>query len=155
MTYTSGIICLIPDDSYHTIVEDPHITLAFLGKIAEMTNVQKSDHRWAVNSVAKYIEYNPLNAKINGTGVFSIDPEFNDGNTLAYLDLVDSQQFPNVFSKVQHLHQSNHGFIPHMTRAYGTTWIPDLAKPKGAYPVRFGKIAVWYGEDERYEVELP
>lgn len=152
--YKGAVVVLIPDDNYATTVVDAHLTLVWNN---DASNVTKDQLRQIVKQVegwSRHLQVEPLNAKLNGVGVFAINPEYNDGNKFCYIDLVDSRQLPVLRHDLGWFNTSEHGFIPHITRAYAQSWIPSLLRVTGQVPINFAKIGLWIKNDERIEFDL-
>ena len=85
-----------------------------------------------------------------------VDPKYNDGHSMAYVDLIDWNVLPRLRAEIENRASFSlsrgHGFQPHITVAYGNMWMPDLAKPE-SYGFKWRSVEVWAG-DERFEYEF-
>lgn len=152
--YKGAVVVLVPDGSYQTTTEDAHLTLVWNNDASNISEDMFERITKQIEGWARHLSVEPLNAKLNGVGVFAVDPQFNDGNKFAYIDLIDARQLPVLRHDLGWFNTSNHGFIPHITRAYSTNWTPSLLRITGQTPITFAKIGLWIKNDERIEFEL-
>jgi hypothetical protein len=150
---TSAVMVLVPNADYQTSVPDPHLTLGYFGKAADLLDWQLKLLREVAVDVRDTLHkhYWAKKPKVNGRGVFLIDPEFNDGNKFAYVDLIDHNVLPVVRGMVEERLgfslNRGHGFTPHMTVAYGTAYIPDLARPDPLSVFTWKSVELWLGDE--------
>lgn len=150
---TSAVLVLVPNADYQTNVPDPHVTLGFFGKAAELLDWQLTLLRDVAGNIRDTLNkpYWAKKPKVSGRGTFIIDPEFNDGNKFAFVDLIDHNVLPVVRGMVEDrlgfsLNRS-HGFTPHMTVAYGTAYLPDLARPDPLSVFTWKSVELWLGDE--------
>lgn len=149
---------MVPNEEYSTTAYEPHVTIAYFGKASEIQPWEREIMLSVAKQIAGVDTYYQKRPRVTGRGVFSLDPQYNDGNTYAYVDLIDWNVFPivreMVESKLGITINRNYGFIPHMTVAYGDTYIPDLARPRGLQPFGWDSVQVWLGDERlRFPVE--
>ena len=147
---TGCVIVLVPDEQYHTTTPDAHCTIAYFGEMAELEPFQKDIIMGIASDIAELKRYYETPPKVAGRGVFMVDPKFSDGNTMCYVDLIDHNVLPAMRKLVEEragFVNRGHGFQPHMTIAFGTSWMPDLAKPSGMYAFKWKSVDVWAGDD--------
>ena len=72
-----------------------------------------------------------------------------DDGQVAYVSLVDAPALADMRTKIVKTLlaigvnvQDNHGFIPHITRAYLPTGA-SIASPPDSYPIHIGELSVW------------
>lgn len=147
----SIIIALVPDASYQAVAEDPHLTLAYFGKRSDLRDWQVEVIHGLAESLTKIKPYYSRSPKVTGRGIFQVDPEFNEGHSMAYVDLIDDNSLPRYRQEVEERAgfsvNRGHGFIPHITVAFGTAWMPDLARPSGLYAFKWDSVQVWSGDE--------
>ncbi len=152
--YKGAVVVLIPDENYQTSTEDAHLTLV-LNNNADLVAPDRFERLvQQIEGWSRHLQVEPLNANINGVGVFAINPEFNEGNKFCYIDLIDARQLPVLRHDLGWFNTSEHGFIPHITRAYSQSWVPSLLRVTGQVPITFAKIGLWIKSDERIEFEI-
>jgi 2'-5' RNA ligase len=117
-------------------VEELHITLAYTGKAADLTEQQVTDmHR----VVAEWAAANPpLDAKTSGIGIFQNDDDV-DGTDVTYAS-VDAPGLPSTREDlIARLLEAGvpvdqtHGYTPHITLLYRTT--DELEVPTLSFPL--------------------
>jgi 2'-5' RNA ligase len=123
--------------------EDLHVTLAFLGKAADLKDPEM------VKAIGRSLaeRHPPLSGAMSGHGVFTHGADAPV--TIAHVDLPAlpgfRQKLVRVLHATGHTPSSEHGFEPHMTLAYGK---PQVKVPPT--PVTFDKLSVVLG-DERHD----
>jgi hypothetical protein len=149
---------MVPDEGYRSSSMDAHVTVADFGQAAELANWEREIMLSVAKQVAAFKTYYQKRPKVTGRGVFHLDPQYSDGNTYAYVDLIDWNVFPTVREMVEQklgiTINRTHGFIPHMTVGYGNMWIPDLARPNGQYTFGWDSVQIWLGDERiRFPIE--
>lgn len=152
--YSGAVVVLIPDKSYQTTTENSHLTLVWNNDADSIKDNEIESIVRTIKGWARHLQVEPLNAKVNGVGVFAINPEFNDDCKFCYIDLIDARQLPVLRHDLEWFNTSEHGFIPHITRAYSEAWVPSLLRVTGQVPIKFAKIGLWIRNDERIEFDL-
>lgn len=155
---TGAIICLVPNEEYVSTAIDAHSTLAYFGQAEELQPWEREVILSVAQKIAKFNAYYMRRPKVGGRGVFPVDPTYNDGNSLCYIDLIDWNVFPAVRQMVEDKLglsiERSHGFTPHITTAYANVFIPDLVRPVGISSFRWDSVQVWLGDERiRYEIE--
>lgn len=128
-----------PDET--TPKEDLHVTLAYLGKVGDLS-VSETDLN---NMVEGAIEDSPvLTGQIGGIGTF---PDSGDGApTWAPVDVPGlSLLREQIVGALGDLVYTDHGFAPHMTLGYNI----GMIDPVPDTPVTFDRISVVYGNSRR------
>ena len=76
-------------------------------------------------------------------------PAQKDDGQVAYVSLVDAPALADMRTKIVKALsaigvnvQDNHGFIPHITRAYLPAGA-SIASPPDSYPIHIGELSVW------------
>lgn len=152
--YKGAVVVLIPDSNYATTVKDAHLTLVWNNDASNVSEDMISRLVKQIEGWSRHLQVEPLNAKVNGVGVFAVDPKFNDGNKFAYIDLIDARQLPVLRHDLGWFNTSTHGFIPHITQSYSEAWVPSRLRITGQVPLTFAKIGLWIKNDERIEFDL-
>ncbi|MCC7208315.1 MAG: 2'-5' RNA ligase family protein [Anaerolineae bacterium] len=147
---TSGV-----DDVDVTPVDEVHLTLAYLGKAADIENyripLQKALSDFARNEP-------PITGKINGVGRFD---GVEDGELNAYYASFDAPALPDFRQRLMGAIQSTgipleitHGFTPHITLAYlpVNDKAPDIKVPADNFTVDEVVLA-WAGERAAFKLE--
>lgn len=141
--------------------EDPdelHVTLAYLGKLSDLTSEQQDRLTKVVEGFAHTAA--PLDAVISGYGVFAppSSPGAEDVTPVTYLS-VDAPDLPSFRQRLVEALQAggfpvamNHGYTPHMTLAYG-----DMAQiidvDDVSVPVEFDEVSLVLGA-QRLDFDL-
>lgn len=158
MAYENTIIVLVPNEEYRSSVPEPHLTVCDFGKTKDLEPYQKAIIFGLASDIAEMHPYYERPPKVSGRGVFQIDPRFSDGHSMAYVDLIDQNILPAIRRLVEQragFVNRGHGFTPHITVAYGTAWMPDLAKPSGLYAFKWASCDVWMsGERTSFQISL-
>lgn len=142
---------LVPDETYKAVTPDPHCTLAYFGKAEDIEDWQLATLKRIASEISELSPAYMTAPKVTGRATFMLPPEQNDGNPYCYVDLIDW----NVMPKARQLLESEaafsinrgHGHMPHITAAYSTAWIPDLAKPSGQYSFKWASVELWIADD--------
>jgi 2'-5' RNA ligase len=162
--HTSAMIALfLPTNSGVRFVQyDPnalppnelHITLAYLGKAADLSPRQIMD----THDLMKLISENhpPLTGHINGCGRFCNGDDDGD----PFFIIPDLAALPNLRQIVYDglksrdvKGASDHGFVPHITLTYLPHTDPNPFDALEKSPVTFGAISLVLGDD-RYDYPL-
>ena len=128
-------VCIIglPRDA----VEDEHITIVYAGETDQLVSAPFSTMCEVVNRMASL--FNPFPASVIGHDWFGPPDE------RVQVAKLDSPFLYTMRSCVEHFHNSQFGFRPHITAVNG------VLRPVGS-TVWFNRIAVWYGEDRMERV---
>lgn len=126
--------------------EGMHVTLAFLGEIEKIKNVEEAVRR-AVQDLAR--QYPPLRGVINGIGRFI--QTHKDGMHAVYAS-PDLPGLPELrqalvarLAEVGCPQQSEHGFVPHITLNYVDKDEPTPAVLDEPVPVEFTALSIEWG----------
>lgn len=146
-----AIMVMVPNEQYISTALEAHCTIAYFGKASDIQPWEREIMLSVAEKVSQVETYYQRRPKVTGRGVFNLDPQYNDGNMYAYVDLIDWNVFPMVRemveSKLGITINRGHGFLPHMTLAYGTSYIPDMARPQGMYSFGWDSVQVWLGDE--------
>lgn len=119
--------------------EDLHITLAYLGKAAQLTRQQSADIDGLLEALGA--AYGPISGVVSGFGYFNQD---EDGQRVLYASF-DAPDLPDLRQTVAGALEAvgvpvddTHGFTPHITLAYCPTTdqphTPDVPTLKITFP---------------------
>jgi 2'-5' RNA ligase len=137
------------DDDFAKDIEDPHITLVYLGDIA---NLDQEAIKAAIQDFA--YQHAPISGTFAGTAVFPISEE-ND-NKAPVVALFDSAALPafrqallhKIAEVVPSVLEQTHGFTAHMTLNYTNAEIVPVTTSKADYAKTFNKITLYWGDDK-------
>lgn len=122
------IIVLIPRDARG----DEHMTLVTAGEIGSTISAPRSTMAEVSNRLA--MMFNPFGAAVIGNEMFG-DRADTPVATLA------SPMLDTMRHCVEHFHNSQWGFRPHITK------VGPTVRPVGS-TVWFNRVALWYGQDQ-------
>lgn len=129
----------------HEDPTDMHLTLAYLGKVADVPDVDALKA-----AVAKIAELPPVTGKVSGVGRFTGDPEEGDPVYVS-VDAPDLAKFRQNLVAQLALHgietRADHGFTPHMTLKYVPPDEPTGIDRIEPLDTTFDVISVAYGPD--------
>jgi 2'-5' RNA ligase len=162
-SYTSSIVCFYPPSEIQTQIadlakdlpgalaaSDIHMTLTFLGQVADLGEKIKGAAINAVDGLAK--DTTPMKANISGVGMFNT----NEGSgKRALIALVDMPKLPmwremlvEELTKADVSISNLHGFVPHITLAY----VPKDFKPPvldiPPIEINFNSVCLTWGDDK-------
>jgi hypothetical protein len=147
---TGAIIAYVPDGTYQTSVLDSHCTLGFFGPAKDLEPWQIAVMKGIASDLAEFKPYYLKKPRISGAGVFVLDPSKDDGYTHAYVSLVDWNGFPYARKLIEEkagFVDRRHGFTPHMTRSFATSWQPELMIPEPVTVFQWASVDVWLGDE--------
>jgi 2'-5' RNA ligase len=129
-----------------------HVTLAYLGKVDQLTEWQKEHAHEAIKLIAE--NHPPLQGNINGCGRFCNDDDEGD----PFFVIPDLPKLPNlrqivvdfIDSRCEIEPANNHGYTPHITLAYILHSNPNPFDSVELTPVTFPTISLVLG-DNRYD----
>lgn len=143
------IIALVPSDEYMSPTPDPHVSLGYFGEAKDMKGWQLSILESVCKTISKTrLPYYATRPSITGRATFNLDVVNEDDYSHAYVDLVDWNTFPMLRSyleeKVSFQLDRRHGFMPHMTVAYGRgRFNPDLSVPDEPVTFKWKSLGLW------------
>lgn len=137
--FTGVCVVMVPDPVPQlAAVPDPHVTLAFLGRVS---GFRPADFEYMRRLLGSYVLTAPaIEATVNGFGSF-LSP-----SGLVPVWLLDSPRIQGdrarVWELLRHYRRSEveHGFIPHIT-------VPESTGLDEPFPVRLARLEFWAGKE--------
>lgn len=127
-------------------IEDPHITLFFLGDTKSLMDKKEVENRLKMVADA----HQPIKGHFTGFAVFNPSP--NSGGKYPVVALFDSPELPYLHSGLMAAfdgigEDQEHGFIPHMTIEYADSNEPNFPDVSLDQEYTLSSVSLWCGDE--------